>query len=85
MTEEQTSWAPPKPEKKVKLPICFDCKYHEPIEGTAQSSCNLPKGTHVVVVAWKKAIDNGTFRWPLNYDSTQLVECDGGFSKKETN
>ena len=81
--EQERNWAPPKVEKK--LPICYECKHHAPIEGSTQSQCMIPERRNVVVVAWEKAIDNGTFNWPLSYDSTQLVECDGGFSKKETN
>lgn len=89
MAEEESpegaTWEVPTPEVKPKLPICHDCKNHIPVEGSMQSSCHAPDKGRMVVVAWEKAINNGTFNWPHNYDSTQLVECDGGYVKKETN
>jgi hypothetical protein len=82
--EEVRNWSPPKPEKQEKVPLCLSCQNHETIEGTTQSKC-LANTSGMVVVAWEKAIDNGTFQWPLNYDCTQLVECNGGYAQKETN
>ena len=81
---DESNWVVPV-EKKPKVPMCFECKHEIKIENTVHSSCNAPDRNHMVVVAWEKSIKNGTFNWPLSYDPTQLVECNGGFAKKETN
>jgi hypothetical protein len=55
-------------------PNCYKCVHRLTIPGDCHSRCN----NHEAKVAGNPhGIKSGWFRWPLNFDPTWLVSCDG--------
>jgi len=60
-------------------PDCYKCSHRRDVVGSAHSRCN----NHAAKVQGSPhGIRNGWFLWPLNFDPTWLVSCDG-FSTSE--
>ena len=57
-----------------KKKICYNCIHRLTISGSCHSRCNNIKAK---VKGHEQGIRNGWFMWPLNYDPTWLLECDG--------
>ena len=55
-------------------PNCYKCVHRRPVPGNHHSRCNNVKA-NVVGDEW--GIKNGWFIFPLNYDPTWLMSCDG--------
>lgn len=55
-------------------PNCYDCVHRLPVAGDTHSRCNNHSAT---VVAHEHGIKKGWFRWPMNFDPTWLIACDG--------
>lgn len=53
---------------------CYNCVHRLPIPGDAHTRCNNPKAN---VEGNEIGIKNGWFLWPLNFDPTWLISCDG--------
>lgn len=66
-------------ETKVKCPNCYKCAHRRELPGDAHSRCNNHKAH---VTANPHGVRMGWFLWPLNFDPTWLVSCDG-FSTDE--
>ena len=58
---------------------CYECAHRRDVAGSAHSRCN----NHAAkVVGHPHGVNSGWFRWPINYDPTWLISCDG-FSTDE--
>lgn len=65
---------------KPTKPNCYECVHRLEIPGNCHSRCN----NHAAKVsAVGHGVANGWFRWPLNFDPTWLLTCDG-FSSNPT-
>lgn len=62
-----------------KKPNCYDCAHRRDLPGSAHSRCNKFDAN---VEGDAHGIRKGWFSWPLNFDPTWLVSCDG-FSTSE--
>jgi hypothetical protein len=58
----------------MKKPNCYKCVHRLGIPGDAHSRCNNHKAK---VEGNPRGITNGWFMWPLNFDPTWLISCDG--------
>lgn len=61
-------------EKKTEKPNCYNCVHRGTLPGDAHSRCN---NITAKVVGHEHGIRSGWFMWPLNYDPTWLISCDG--------
>ena len=71
--------------RRLKLsnkPNCFDCVHRRTIPGNANTRCN---NSDAKVEGNLIGIKRGWFLWPLNFDPTWLVSCNGFSNKKEDN
>lgn len=59
---------------KSKKPNCYKCVHRLEIPGDAHSRCNNHKSK---VTGNEHGIRQGWFTWPLNFDPTWLISCDG--------
>jgi hypothetical protein len=57
-----------------KRPNCYECAYRGRIPGDAHSSCGNNAAS---VTGNEHGINSGWFRWPVNFDPTWLISCDG--------
>ena len=80
-------------------PNCYECKYRGKVPGDAHSCCKYPgndidmfsvfepknvaNAIKLNVTAREHGVKNGWFMWPVNFDPTWLISCDG-FAAKET-
>lgn len=55
-------------------PNCYKCDHRHDIPGDCHSSCENKTAS---VEGDPGGIKNGWFLWPLNFDPTWLVSCDG--------
>ena len=63
-------------------PNCFKCVHRRNVPGDAHIRCN----NHQAKVSGDPhGIRKGWFMWPLNFDPTWLVSCDGFSDKPEDN
>lgn len=58
----------------VTKPNCSKCVHRRTIPGDCHLRCNAV-AAHVT--GNEHGIRNGWFRWPLNFDPTWLLTCDG--------
>ena len=64
---------------KNEKPDCHKCVHRLTIPGNAHTRCN----NHTAKVEGNEhGIRSGWFKWPLNFDPTWLISCDG-FSKNK--
>jgi len=55
-------------------PNCYDCVHRMSLSGNAHSRCN----NHTAKIRGNEhGIRKGWFFWPLNFDPTWLISCDG--------
>ncbi len=80
------------------MPDCYKCKYRGMVAGSAHSCCEYPGNDtgilsffepknkeNVVKLGIKghpQGIRSGWFMWPVNFDPTWLMECNGFKEKK---
>ena len=78
-------------------PNCYECKYRGKVPGDAHSCCkypgnatgmfdllsgkNLRNAAKLNIKGDAHGIARGWFMWPVNYDPTWLLRCNG-FEKK---
>ena len=62
-----------------KQPNCYECAHRREVPGSAHSRCN---NHGAKVTGHPVGIKGGWFFWPVNFDPTWLVTCDG-FSTSE--
>jgi len=55
-------------------PDCYKCKHRGEVPGDAHSEC---KNSEARVKGDAYGMRKGWFLWPLNFDPTWLVSCDG--------
>lgn len=55
-------------------PDCYKCVHRRTIPGNCHSRCN---NFQAVVRGNPHGIKMGWFLWPLNFDPTWLISCDG--------
>ena len=60
-------------------PDCYKCVHRLGIPGDCHSRCN---NHDAKVAGHEHGIKSGWFMWPINFDPTWLLSCDG-FSDKE--
>ncbi len=74
-------------------PNCYECKHRGKVPGDAHSCCNYPgndtgilsffatenkeNAKKLNIKANPHGVRNGWFTWPVNFDPTWLVSCDG--------
>ena len=79
-------------------PDCYKCKYRGMVAGSSHSCCEYPgndtgilsffasinseNARKLGIKGHLQGIRSGWFMWPVNFDPTWLIECNG-FSKKE--
>ncbi len=61
-------------------PNCYECVHRRAVPGDSHSRCNNHQAN---VTGNPHGIQSGWFMWPVNYDPTWLVSCDG-FSRDAT-
>lgn len=61
-------------EKETTKPSCYKCVHRGEVPGSCHSRCN---NIGANVKGHETGISRGWFMWPLNYDPTWLVSCDG--------
>jgi hypothetical protein len=61
-------------------PDCYKCVHRLMVPGDAHSRCN---NFQAKVSGNPSGIKHGWFMWPLNFDPTWLVSCDGFSDKPE--
>jgi hypothetical protein len=82
----------------VEKPDCYRCKYRGEVPGDAHSRCRYPgnetglfdvfaqsnkeNAVKLNIKAHAHGLRMGWFMWPVNFDPTWLLNCDG-FTKKE--
>lgn len=64
----------------IDKPNCFECGHKRNVPGNCHIECANVKAR---VEGDKHGIRNGWFFWPLLFDPTWLVSCDGFESVKE--
>jgi len=85
-------------EKKARKFNCYECKYRGRVAGDAHSCCeypgnntgmfdffakeNLVNEDKLNIQGHPQGIKMGWFLWPVNFDPTWLVNCDG-FTQKD--
>jgi hypothetical protein len=62
----------------MEKPNCLECIHRNTIPGDCHSRCN---NVNAKVEGHEVGIQGGWFRWPINFDPTWLIKCDG-FDKK---
>jgi len=78
---------------------CYKCKYRGMVPGDAHSCCeypgndtgilsffsseNLVNARKLNIAGHPQGIRHGWFMWPVNFDPTWLVNCDGFVAKDE--
>lgn len=83
----------------MNKPDCYQCRYRGSIPGDAHSKCNYPgnktgildffmpenimNAGRLHIQAQQHAVEKGWFMWPVNFDPTWLLNCDG-FEDKDT-
>jgi len=67
-------------EENMEKPNCYKCVHRLDIPGDAHSRCNNHKAK---VEGNKHGIAHGWFIWPVNFDPTWLISCDGFSDKQE--
>ena len=77
---EHHEWESHKELVDEKKPDCYKCVHRRAILGDCHSRCNNVKAK---VEGDKTGIKNGWFMWPLNFDPTWLISCNGFSDKKE--
>ena len=60
-------------------PDCYKCVHRLDVPGDAHSRCN---NHNAKVTGDAHGVRSGWFHWPVNFDPTWLVSCNG-FSNKE--
>ena len=76
-----------------KKPDCYKCKYREKIPGDAHSRCvypgndtdifsffasgNIENIKKLNIKGHLTGVERGCFMWPVNFDPTWLLNCDG--------
>ncbi len=55
-------------------PSCYKCVHRRTVTGSVHSRCN---NFNANVTGHEHGIKNGWFIWPLNFDQTWLITCDG--------
>jgi len=58
----------------MKKQDCYKCVHRIQIPGNAHSKCN---NIEAKVVGHHHGINKGWFIWPVNFDPTWLISCDG--------
>jgi hypothetical protein len=53
---------------------CYKCVHRLEVPGSSHSRCN---NMTAEVKGHEHGIKSGWFNWPLNFDPTWLLECDG--------
>jgi hypothetical protein len=61
-------------EKRIEKLDCYKCVHILTIPGDAHSRCN---NFQAKVIGNPHGIKHGWFNWPLNFDPTWLISCDG--------
>lgn len=61
-------------------PNCYKCVHRLTIPGDAHTRCNNHSAK---VTGHETGIRRGWFMWPLNFDPTWLMSCDGFSDKPE--
>jgi len=61
-------------------PDCYKCIHRRSIPGDAHTKCN---NFDAKTKGHLHGVKNGWFMWPLNFDPTWLISCDGFSDKKE--
>ena len=65
--------------EKTEKPDCYKCVHRLEVPGSAHSRCN----NHAAKVSGHAhGVRSGWFMWPVNFDPTWLVSCNG-FSADE--
>lgn len=93
LTEEVAQGKP-----KSAKPNCYECKHRGNAIGSAHSTCNYPGTSTGILDFFKpqnlalmaklniqghpQGVRSGWFMWPVNFDPTWLLSCDG-FEAKE--
>lgn len=79
---------------------CYSCKYRGNVPGDAHSCCRYPgnkvgmfeffekvnivNAERLKIQAHRHGVVNGWFYWPVNFDPTWLLNCEG-YEEKEKN
>lgn len=58
----------------MEKPNCYKCVHCLPVPGDAHKRCNNSKAK---VEGHEQGIQSGWFMWPVNFDPTWLISCDG--------
>ena len=58
----------------MEKPSCYKCVHRLNVPGDAHSRCN---NVNAKVEGNSHGIRSGWFLWPINFDPTWLVSCDG--------
>jgi len=67
-----------------KKPNCYDCIHRGDVPGDAHSCCKNPASRETLKIKGHPlGIRGGWFLWPMNFDPTWLVNCDGFEAKPE--
>jgi hypothetical protein len=66
----------------TQKPNCYKCVHRRTIPGNCHTRCN---NFAAHVSGHEHGIRSGWFRWPLNFDPTWLLTCDGFSDKPEDN
>jgi hypothetical protein len=61
-------------ETKPSKPDCYKCVHCQGNAGTCHKRCN---NIAAKVTGHEHGIRKGWFMWPLNFDPTWLISCDG--------
>ena len=63
-------------------PDCYECKHRRGLVGDAHSRCSIGKSAKELgIKGHAVGINGGWFCWPMNYDPTWLLACNGFESK----
>ena len=79
----------------MEAPNCYKCKHRGSVPGDAHSCCNYPgtktgmfdifsNGDMITKLGIRgddHGIRNGWFMWPVNFDPSWLISCNGFFHK----
>jgi hypothetical protein len=58
----------------MEKPNCYECTHRGTLPGDCHSQCGNRTAR---VVGHQHGIKKGWFFWPLNFDPTWLISCDG--------
>ena len=71
----------------MSKPDCYKCKHRRSVPGSRHSACAHPGNKtdmfELNIKGHPHGIRNGWFMWPVNFDPTWLLNCDG-FEAKES-